>query len=496
MPSAEPTGGERAVSPVPGSLWELLQLDSAPLQKRWRTRQSSGFDRDGGFYDSGNFLRIDEGPAYVLLDEKGPGCIDRMWFTYKKKLGEEPYDLLIYLDDFQEPAIFSNLDELFSGRHAPFLAPLAGRCGLAERPGRYSYVPVGFQKRCKVVLRPTAPPDQYNYRQNAAGERIPHIYYQITWRKLPAGSAVRTFRWDLPDEERQALERVLEMWRSAGEPPVDSGLLESHSEKTVEPGGRAALFKIDGAGVIRSIQIEVGDPGGLAIDLTWDGAKEPQVAVPLGPFFGCRDGIPGKADVRGLWFSHVAGRFVCRFPMPFRRGAAVALRSQHSKPSQVRAILRWDRKAPPAGDGIFRAHRYDYTAPAEGQDYTVLDLQGAGHMVGIVMDRPGHMEGDDRFFIDGESSPSIHGTGTEDFFNFAWGLSRTGSLPLHGITQQGGPVAYRVHLPAAIPFQRSIRVLWEHGHHPERGPNLDRGRYSGVVFYYLQEQLDAGGRRD
>jgi len=79
----------------------------------------------------------------------------------------------------------------------------------------------------------------------------------------------------------------------------------------------------------------------------------------------------------------------------------------------------------------------------------------------------------------------LHGTGTEDFFNFAWGLSHTAALPLHGITRQaGGPVAYRFHLPAGVPCRESLRITWEHGHDPERGPNLDQSRYSGVVFYY------------
>ncbi|MBN1818091.1 MAG: DUF2961 domain-containing protein [Sedimentisphaerales bacterium] len=32
--------------------------------------------------------------------------------------------------------------------------------------------------------------------------------------------------------------------------------------------------------------------------------------------------------------------------------------------------------------------------------------------------------------------PSLHGTGTEDFFNFAWGLSHADPLPMHGITLQ------------------------------------------------------------
>ena len=97
------------------------------------------------------------------------------------------------------------------------------------------------------------------------------------------------------------------------------------------------------------------------------------------------------------------------------------------------------------------------------------------------------MEGDETFFVDGEATPSWHGTGSEDFFNFAWGLSHTAALPLHGITRQpGGPVAYRVHLPAGVPFRRSLRIAWEHGHDFQRGPNLDQSNYSGLVFCYAR----------
>jgi hypothetical protein len=90
-------------------------------------------------------------------------------------------------------------------------------------------------------------------------------------------------------------------------------------------------------------------------------------------------------------------------------------------------------------------------------------------------------------YVDEESAPSLHGTGTEDFFNFAWGLSHTGSLALHGIVPEAsGPVGYRFHLPAGIPFSRRLRVTWEHGHDLDRGVNLDERRCSGLVFYYLQ----------
>ncbi|MHC4642256.1 MAG: hypothetical protein ACYS32_11470, partial [Planctomycetota bacterium] len=81
---------------LPGSFSELLDFRSIPHLKSWRTFQASGYDRGGGFYDSGNFLRIENNRHYVLMEAEGPGCIDRMWFTYKSEIGKEPYDLLIF----------------------------------------------------------------------------------------------------------------------------------------------------------------------------------------------------------------------------------------------------------------------------------------------------------------------------------------------------------------------------------------------------------------
>jgi hypothetical protein len=48
-------------------------------------------------------------------------------------------------------------------------------------------------------------------------------------------------------------------------------------------------------------------------------------------------------------------------------------------------------------------------------------------------------EGDDMIFIDGEEwPPSLHGTGTEDYFGTAWCPQQQYSAPYHGITLGGG----------------------------------------------------------
>jgi hypothetical protein len=488
---------------TPGSLAELLDFPAIPQMKSWTTHQASGYDRGGGFYDSGNFLRVEPGPRYILMDTRGPGVIDRMWFTYKGQWGAEKYDLLIYLDGAQEPVIETDLDELFLGTQAPFVAPLAGICGNPKHPGRYSNVPVGFTSSCRVELRPTGPPDSYNYRTNSFGETIPHIYYQITWRRLSPGTSVKPFTWALDSLEETALSDLTRVWNGAGAGNTPWASVPSHAVQvtelnvTVAPGEKRLLTEFLEPGTIFGLRLRAADPERLRLHFHWDDAADPAVSVDFGPFFGGGDRGAPSVDPRGLWLGSEDGTYYCYLPMPFHRSARLYASATGPEPVRVAGEIDHVPGAPGRDHGHLHVHRYDHPTPVLGEDYVVLDVLGRGHFAGLVMDRPGHMEGDDRFFVDGESDPSLHGTGTEDFFNFAWGLSHTGSLPLHGITvQPTGPAAYRFHLPAGIPFRESLRITWEHGHDLEHGPNLDQRRYSGVVFFYGSNSASHGSGID
>ena len=98
-------------------------------------------------------------------------------------------------------------------------------------------------------------------------------------------------------------------------------------------------------------------------------------------------------------------------------------------------------------------------------------------------------EGDDMIFIDGESwPPSLHGTGTEDYFNMAYGPAVPFSTPYYGITLPGGRnwsgkiSLYRFHIEDPIHFQKSIRVTIEHGHANRRSDD-----YSSTAYWYQFE---------
>lgn len=473
LPEERVGNSDEVAPPLPGSFSEPGDLRAACRLKPWRTLGASGYDRGGGFYDSGNFIRVEAERNYVLLDTEGPGCIDRIWCT--RKTEKEPYELRVTLDGSSTPDIRIDLDLLFSGKRPPFVPPFAGSVDKA----RYSYVPVAYQESCRVVLVPTAPDSQYQWRTNSAGEKIPHVYYQISYRTFPKGTPVRPFSWELDLPERRAMNRTAALWREAGTSPWGA-LPRMRTHRTrweLEPGQRRAVLEATGPGVVYGLHVDAAPTAKLDLELRWDGNESPAAAVPLSILCASPEG----AEVRGLWAGRRSGRYYLYFPMPFATAASLHLVSRGSEPAAVAAEVLWRSEAVGPSDCRFHAERYVARSPTEGRDYVPLEVTGRGHFVGIVMDRPGNMEGDDRFFVDGEATPSIHGTGTEDFFNFAWGFGHLGTFALHGITRQGGvPVCYRVHLPAGVPFRKSLRLSWEHG-----SGNTDGGTYAGCVWYYL-----------
>ena len=93
-------------------------------------------------------------------------------------------------------------------------------------------------------------------------------------------------------------------------------------------------------------------------------------------------------------------------------------------------------------------------------------------------------------FIDGDTAPTINGTGTEDYYNGAWDFGGKAFANLH----QGAPYIvdperiggryclYRWHTESPITFEKSIRVTIEHGHANHRSDNF----YS-TAFWYQTE---------
>jgi hypothetical protein len=125
----------------------------------------------------------------------------------------------------------------------------------------------------------------------------------------------------------------------------------------------------------------------------------------------------------------------------------------------------------PVNTQYFHAE-YRQSMPAAKGHYTIMETQGTGLYVGTVysaqqVELGWFGEGDDFIYIDGSETPQLKGTGTEDYFNDAWGF-REFNAPFHGVSLYEGTypgdrvTAYRWHITDPIAFKDSIKVTIEH----------------------------------
>jgi hypothetical protein len=128
-----------------------------------------------------------------------------------------------------------------------------------------------------------------------------------------------------------------------------------------------------------------------------------------------------------------------------------------------------------------------------GKNCLILEAEGRGYYVGcnlnILQRTMGWWgERDDMIYADREAEPSLHGTGSEDYFSDAWGMRPDENLfygcPLQEEDFQVGSKAtvYGFHIPDPTPFKKSIRVTIEPGHANDRSDN-----YSSVADWYQGE---------
>lgn len=256
----------------------------------------------------------------------------------------------------------------------------------------------------------------------------------------------------------------------------------------IEPGQTAVLADIDGPAVIDHIWLTFAEarpswlaangaaaPDEIVLRMYWDGNPQPAVEAPLGDFFAAGFGL--RQEVRSVPIQVQGGDAYNSFwQMPFRRHARITVTNEGAK--RVRSFyyqIDYTRvDSLPAGAAYFNAE-YRRAFPEEnGKDYVLLDTKGEGHYVGTVMSVQSRSpywfgEGDVRIYVDGDTLPTIQGTGTEDYFLQAWGLDPN-SWPYFGTTYLSGDPSdlgmratmYRWHIVDPIRFTKSLRFTFEH----------------------------------
>ena len=293
--------------------------------------------------------------------------------------------------------------------------------------------------------------------------------------------------------------------------------------ENIPDGERRTLFEVQGAGIINHIWVTIAPPppalsrNDIIIRMYWDGSDQPCVESPIGPLFG--QGWDESYDFSSLPIAagpREGRALVTYFAMPFARGARIEVENQAGR--KIDAFYYYvdymELDSLPADYGRFHAwYNHELTeALPDGENewsllgpqgknttgadnYLIADATGRGHFVGVnyYVQSPSPMwygEGDDMIFIDGEGwPPSLHGTGTEDYFNTSWSPNNLFSHPFYGygrvnddIGWLGRTHVYRFHIADPIYFDKSLRFTIEHGHN--NNLTLDM---ASVAYWYQTE---------
>jgi hypothetical protein len=242
----------------------------------------------------------------------------------------------------------------------------------------------------------------------------------------------------------------------------------------------------------------------MLLRIYWDGERKPSVEAPVGDFFA--NAFGERSEVLSLPVQvEDSDSYNCFWRMPFRKSARVEIVNQSDKSVNLLYYnIDWLQLDKVATETPYFHAQYRQEYPAKHGDYVILDTKGKGHYVGTVLSvrtrSPSWFgEGDEKVYIDGEATPSIWGTGTEDYFLSAWGLKKS-STPFYGVPyfDQWGIVgghtsAYRWHLADPIVFQKGIKMTMEHmgwmsaDENPQHQTNSWNEReddYSSVAFWY------------
>jgi hypothetical protein len=277
-------------------------------------------------------------------------------------------------------------------------------------------------------------------------------------------------------------------------------------------GAEIAIASLKGPGVITHMWINVqsDDPyaGRLVVlRAKWDGESGASIEVPIGDFFGVGFGLDGNVDTLPVRVTADGRARSCWWPMPFSSSAEVTIRNDSPRPIRMlQWAVDWSDTPCPANVRTFHAHFRASNRELAAHDHKVLDVRGRGHYVGTVLSIwsgeegwPG--EGDDRFYIDGEVTPSLQGTGLEDYFGDNWSF-HLGTGPYGGVTlfEGTGPgarsTACRWHLQDPIPFEKSLVVAFERSGWVYRSDEWSvvtnrADAFSSVAFWYQEEPHSA-----
>lgn len=424
---------------------------------------------------------------YVLLDCEGPGAIVRFWAT----LGGSGYFLRIYLDGAAAPLVQGPITNVV-GRTGWIKSPLSfvAPDTPATDTGHNLYLPIPFAQRCKITV------ESPTWR----------LYYNIDYRRYDEGTAVESFPADGLTRYGSQLAAVSTALM-ARHPSVQATNACQRMAGGLTWGGDRREITLKGPGAVRLARLKLAAPDlpqalrSTHVEMDVDGERD-AVHVPAGDFF-----CTGYTVTNGCtWMTEVTTQGVMEayWVMPYERCATVRIVNHGQQPVEIESCEIWT--GPYAWEArslhfhaAWREYPFEDSVSWRGEDLNFVTLEGSGRLVGdtltIFNDAPSvpHPynnwwgEGDEKIYVDGEAFPSHIGTGTEDYYGYAWCRPEVFNTPFisqpigAGNSRGGHTINTRLRLLDDLPYRTGLRFDME-----LLSQRTGCHRFAPAVFWYAR----------
>lgn len=420
-------------------------------------RQASSYNRHSvtpdrpDWFTGGDFDQfygcdvVDGRKEWIMLDVPGPGVVTRWWQTQYRGAGT----IRIYLDKADEPIFEGTGDEIVAG-NAITKPPLAANRG----GGRNLYLPIPFRKHCKITFESSNP--NADFTKKTPGFTNESLFYIINYLQYSEGTDVKSLTRSDLESGRQLIAGIGQALLKPEKHHLAFKRKVAGGGQTLKPG-QAFTREAVGPGAIAAVQLKINAKDiaqamrSTVIKAAFDGKQT--VWAPVGEFFGTGLGVnPYKS-----WWSMVDknGWMTCFWPMPFKRSAEIGI-VNHSATEPVRlefgdigiADWQWTDRTMYFYTAWRGRNRIEFVgADLENMElWNYITIEGKGVYAGDSLSLynrpridwgkerwigPWWGEGDEQIWVDGESFPSHFGTGSEDYFGYAFNHTHPFEAPFH-----------------------------------------------------------------
>lgn len=418
--------------------------------------------------DFAQYLRVEDRSGrkeYVMMDATGPGAVVRIWSA------NPAGTIRVYLDGAEKPAIETPMTDLLGGKFAGLPRPISGEYS----KGWNLYFPIPYSKSCKITS------DEGKF------------YYHVNYRTYEPGTKVETFSTSQINALADRIGKLKQRLDNARGDAGDFGGQTQEFDLTLEPG-KTLSQEFSGPMAFSRTLLRVKAANresalrGVIVKVNFDGEK--CVEAPLGDVFGTG---PGHNKFSTLPLGMVSDdEMYCNWFMPFKESATIELVNHTDQEVTVSGEIALKDYSWTDRSMHFHAKwRVEWDVPSRPMiDWNYLTAEGRGVFAGVAftIDNPVKDwwgEGDEKIYVDGEKFPSHFGTGTEDYYGYAWCWPGLFTHSYHAQPRCDGPGNYgrtsvnRFHIIDRIPFTKSFKFDMELWHwHPTCKVNM------GIVAYW------------